>query len=508
MNRTTITTGHRRWRRMGTAAFCIAGAAPARVLTRRYSADAVKLHTPMRGRRAVCALMALTLGQFLWAAGARAQVRHTIIAATGDAAPAGGNYAFFNIVTSNVRGEVAFDAALGGPSSSGVFVSRGLTSSTIALGTPDPAAGDFLFVFNPSITAQGDVIFDADFTAIVRSDGRKTVPLVQNGDAAPSGGSLILNGDHAANSRGSVAYGATVTGGVSTQGIFRNDGTQTVAIADDSSLAPSGGTFNFFGSPVINQDGQVAFFAGTTGPADFGVYSGDGVNTTTIFAANQSAPGGGAFVDFSSPLINKHGQVLALALLDGTSRSGLFLGDGTDAVAVALGGHQAPTGGNFATFFGPLTLNDHGQTAFEVFLTGGTSRSGIFRGDGDTTTPIALQGTAAAGTTGTFDAFEDLKIGKDGRVAFIARLTLGVGGVDLSNNRGIWVGTSDTDLHLVVRSGQMIGGKTLTRPASLGPLGTNQRPVVWLGGFSGRSTAIVSSDLDNASDAADREDGA
>jgi hypothetical protein len=451
-------------------------------------------------------LIALSLTQIVCAAGARAQVRHTIIAASGTAAPAGGNYVFFNILTSNIRGEVAFDAALSGPSTSGVFVSRGTTPVAIALGNPDPAAGDFRFVFDPSITARGDVIFDGDFTAIVRSDGRKSVALVQNGDAAPSGGSLTLLGDQVTNSRGTVAYGATVTGGVSTQGIFRNDGTHTATIADDNTLAPTGGAFNFFGSPVINQDGQVAFFAGTTGPADFGVYRGDGKEITAIFAANQSAPGGATFVDFSDPLINKHGRVLAIALLDGTSPSGLFLGDGTDAVAVALGGHEAPLGGNFATFFGPLTLNDRGQTAFEVFLTGGTSRSGIFRGDGATTTPIALQGTAAAGTTGTFDSFGDLKIGKDGRVAFIATLTLGVGGVDLSNNRGIWVGTSDTDLHLVVRSGQMIGGKTLTRPLSLGPLGMKERPVVWLGGFSGPSTAIVSSDL-GASDA-DREDGA
>ena len=74
-----------------------------------------------------------------------------------------------------------------------------------------------------------------------------------------------------------IAYGAFVTGGVSTQGIFRTDGTQTVAIADDNTLPPTGGTFLFFGSPAINEGGQVAFVAGMTGgSADFGIYSGDG----------------------------------------------------------------------------------------------------------------------------------------------------------------------------------------------------------------------------------------
>ena len=95
-----------------------------------------------------------------------------------------------------------------------------------------------------------------------------------------------------------------------------------------------------------------------------------------------------------------------------------------------------------------------------------------------------------------FESFGDMKMGKDGTVVFIATLKQGVGGVDLSNNIGIWVGTSDADLHLVARSGESIGGKTLTRPLSLGPLEIKERPIVWLGRFSGNSTAIVSSDLD------------
>jgi hypothetical protein len=102
----------------------------------------------------------------------------------------------------------------------------------------------------------------------------------------------------------------------------------------------------------------------------------------------------------------------------------------------------------------------------------------------------------APGTTGTFETFGDLKIGKDGSVAFIATLTFGVGGVDLTNNIGIWAGTSETDLHLVARAGQIIGGKTLARPLSVGQLEIDNRPVVWLGRFSDGSTAIVASQLE------------
>jgi len=454
-----------------------------------------------------CALIALMLSQFLPVTGVQAQVRHTIIAATGDAAPAGGNYTgFLNTLAVNARGQVTFDARLGGPSATGVFVSDGNSTSAIALGgNPDPAAGNFNFVSTPFLTTSGDVIFNTD-TGIFRANGRSTLALVQNGDAAPGGGSLIPIA-HTVNPQGLIAFGALVTGGVSTEGIFRTDGTHTVAIAVDGTPSPSGGTFLFFSSPVIDEDGHVAFFAGTTGgSADFGIYQSDGENITTIFAANQTAPGGGTFVDFGEPVTNKHGQILALASIDGGAGPlGLIRGDGMDAVAIALSGHAAPKGGIYATgvniqFFGSV-LNDRGEAAFAAFLTGGTSRSGIFRGDGATTTPIALEGTAAAGTTGTFASFGDIKIGNDGRVAFIATLTPGVGGVDLSNNIGIWAGTSETDLHLLARTGQFVAGKTLTRPLSLGPLQINsERPIVWLGRFADNSTAIVSSDVDGGFD--------
>jgi hypothetical protein len=148
---------------------------------------------------------------------------------------------------------------------------------------------------------------------------------------------------------------------------------------------------------------------------------------------------------------------------------------------IAASGDAAPAGGNYVTFLNTFALNA--------------------RGDGTTTTPIALEGTAAPGSTGTFASFANIKIRNDGQVAFIATLTSGVGGVDASNNMGIWVGTSETDLHLLAPTGQLIAGKTLTRLLSLGPLQINsERPIVRLDRFADNSTAVVSSDVDGGSD--------
>ena len=457
--------------------------------------------TTMPARRAGFTIIALVLAQCLSVIGAQAQVRHTIIAAAGDAAPEGGNYSnFFNTLELNARGQVAFAGTLGGPSTTGAFVSDGVTTSAIALGgNPDPAARNFDFVSAPSLNTRGDVIFNGG-NGIFRSDGKSIVPLVQDGEPAPGGGNLILGGTgYAANSRGTITFTTFIDGGASTEGVFRTDGSHTEAIALEGKPAPTGGTFIFFSAPVIDDAGRVAFFAGVDGgSADFGLYLGDGENITTIFAANQIAPDGRTFVDFSDPLINRHGQVLTLAILD--NGTGLFLHDEKGALTIALSGQASPIGGTYSSFFGPTTLNDRGQSAFAARLTGSTSPSGIFRGDGATTTPIARQKTTAPGTSGTFETFGDLKIGKDGSVAFIATLTVGVGGVDFTNNIGIWAGTSETDLHLVARAGGNIGGKILARPLSLGQLEIKDRPVVWRARFTDNSTAIVASELDDESD--------
>jgi hypothetical protein len=248
----------------------------------------------------------------------------------------------------------------------------------------------------------------------------------------------------------------------------------------------------------------VAFFSVMEGgSAEFGVFRGDGADLTPVFVANQIAPGGATLADFANPSINSHGQLaLVASLTNSASNEGVFVGDGTNAVAIALEGQEAPKGGIYrdtrglGAFQAPIRLNDRGEVAFDARLTGGTSTSGIFRGNGERTTTIVLAGTTAPGTTGTFSAFGDIKLLNDGRVAFIASLTLGVGGVNTTNNFGIWIGKSDDDLQLVARTGDVIDGKVLTRlPLSdffigIRSFDINENGVLWIGTF-GPAKAIV-----------------
>src|SRR6185369_8754048 len=132
----------------------------------------------------------------------------------GDAAPAGGNYLPFSFgnVRLNARHEVVFDANVGPPFSSDVFVIDRKTTATVALGiNPNPAGRSFGSVTNPYITPNGDVVFDANGTDTYKSDGKTIVPIVRDGDPAPGGGTLSPIG-RVANDHSVIAYGAFLSG--------------------------------------------------------------------------------------------------------------------------------------------------------------------------------------------------------------------------------------------------------------------------------------------------------
>jgi len=179
----------------------------------------------------------------------------------------------------------------------------------------------------------------------------------------------VISTQRVVNDHSVIAYGAIINDSTATQGIFRTDGTESVAIARDDVSPPTGGTFLLLDNLSINERGQVSFFSAMTGgSADFGVFRGEGGELTPIFLSNQPAPGGASFNDFGNPVINRHGQVASAAsLTNGASHEGIFVGDGTNAIAIALEGQPAPKGGVYSDPRGrltvrlPIKLNDRGD---------------------------------------------------------------------------------------------------------------------------------------------------
>jgi hypothetical protein len=87
---------------------------------------------------------------------------------------------------------------------------------------------------------------------------------------------------------------------------------------------------------------------------------------------------------------------------------------------------------------------------------------------------------------------------EDGTIAFIATLTQGVGGVDATNNMGIWV--RDPGRRFAAdRPNRRPDRRNPVIEASAGPgpaqLDMSEGGVAWIGDFPARSSAIVFSSL-------------
>ncbi|MEL7237915.1 MAG: choice-of-anchor tandem repeat NxxGxxAF-containing protein, partial [Planctomycetota bacterium] len=162
------------------------------------------------------------------------------------------------------------------------------------------------------------------------------------------------------------------------------------------------------------------------------------MDTTVVADTTTVAPdGNGFFAEFGSPILNDAGQVAFEGCLTGTAggdsdTSGIFLGDGSALTQVVRTGQAAPdANGSFSSVDFPA-LNDAGQAAFTASLTGtaggGSGDSGVFLGDGSTLTRIARAGQVAADANGSFSYFTSPALNDAGHVAFLGRLTGTAGG--------------------------------------------------------------------------------
>ncbi len=318
------------------------------------------------------------------------------VALSGNAAPAGGNYGSFGAPVLNGSGQVAFVANLtGGASSAGIFTGTpGLLQAAALQGTAAPAGGNY-----------------SSFST--------------------SSGSLVLNGS------GQAVFFANLTGGSSNSGLFVGGPGTIQAAALQGFPSPVGVNYgSLSGTPVLNDSGQVAFFAGTPG-GPLGVFVGVPGSILAAAVPGTAAPAGGNYIAFTAPVLNASGQVAFRANLNGVSPdSGLFVGSPGSMQAAALQGNPAPSGGNYGSFMGTATptLNGSGQIAFIVGLTGGSSTSGLFVGAPGSIQTAALLGNAAP-SGGNYSTFSGTVLNGSGQMAFIANLTGG------SSSEGLFVGT-------------------------------------------------------------------
>ena len=278
-------------------------------------------------------------------------------------------------------------------------------------------------------------------------------------------------------SNGDIVCGATFTD--KTTGVVEVIGGMPSVLlqSQSSATAISGATFASFGPPIINDSDRTAFTATLTTAVGIvttannsGVWADDSTGARQLIARTGSgaAPGTTAnFASFSDPVYNNNEALAFRATLKvatgqatAATATGIWATDGTPnslALVAQEGTGQAPgcpAGATFATFT-ELALPDQG---------GATNTGGvIFLG--------TLNANAAAGVTA-------------------------------SNNTGIWAVDSAGTLQLIVRTGDVLNGKTVTALSFLPalPIVNGQSrsfaqangDLVYLATFSDKSTAVLS----------------
>ena len=184
-----------------------------------------------------------------------------------------------------------------------------------------------------------------------------------------------------------------------------------VRIVRNGDAAPGGGTFANFQVQSINQNGQVAFAATTTGGPgqNQGIFIGSpGGAVTKVAVSGDPAPGGGTFFTFPNVVsFNDSGEVAMIASMGPAGATGgAFAGSPGALQVVASNGAASPASGNFS-FTGSsldILINNEHDVVFRSALTGGSSDSAYFlrRGLGGSLQTVLMQGQPAPGTSFNF----------------------------------------------------------------------------------------------------------
>lgn len=300
------------------------------------------------------------------------------------------------------------------------------------------------------------------------------------------------------NRAGQIAFSAQLStlssNGFSDRGFWSNalgplgNIKPVVRTGDSAPGTKPGITFSHIdtGISVVNDVGQIAFWAQLTGPDvdrnnDTGIWSevaGSPGKFKLVARTGDKAPGtksGVTFRRFTSLAFNDAGQTAFRGRLtgtgvDGTNNEGVWseaAGSPGKLRLVARTGDAAPGTGR-GVVFGRLkwapALNNDGQIAFRGMLSGtGVDKSnsdGIWSkaaGSAGKLRLVARTGDAApgAGAGVVFSRLQwDPVLNNAGQIAF--RGELFGAGVDLSNNAGIWITDADGQPTLIIQKGDLL----------------------------------------------------
>ena len=431
----------------------------------------------------------------------------------------GTTYSFYSIAT-DPQGNVEESKVTADTSTHAISASSFLGALIIAKNDPVPgvANGKFLLADNPAVDANGDVAFKAFITGtssnvgIGRANnegiwfysGSNGTLLARTGSNAvgTSGASYSILNDPVLDSTGSLAFGASLTGG----DVLRNQsnaagvwvvegGTTTLALrAGGAAAGQAGENYAKFNQIVTEQPGDVAFLgtltgAGVTPASALGLWGVDLSGTTdSIIRTGASITAGAATRTVKSlnvfpSLTGVRGQSRSVDTVAGNLALGLGFTDKSQAIAIAVpqtsGFDLEDVVGTYDSgvpgiadarwvSLGAPAVNANSTVAFRATVSGTTpaakitasNNAGVWLDVGANLALVARTGTSAPGVTdGAFATLTDPVLNNNDQIAFIGTMRPVRDQVTPATAAGIWATTSGT-LNLVVRAGTTVPGPT------------------------------------------------
>jgi len=451
------------------------------------------------------------------------------IALTGDVAPgiAGGLFDSFQAGPVNSWGHSAFVASMqvgGGVTSSdatGVWQFDGTGLSLIARAgsgaVPDVADARFSTFSHVGITESGDVALRASLEtgvggvtfsssqglwhysagngALRERTGSTIAAGVPNATFAGIQFPLALAGD----GRTIIANQLTTgTGGVNSgnnRGVWQyHEGEASLLLRKDISPVPglANVVFEDFGRTSLNDHAEFAMIGvvkigGTvTTESNAGIfkYTPEGGTLLAQSGVVGNVPGaqGTSFHGFTEPRINNNGDVAFHATFNGGAGEGIWaysaLG-GALVVRSGAGGVPGVANANFASFELPH-ISDSGHVLVRGAMQTGSAgvvsanQEGLWQFDDSGTGQLLVRtgsGNVPSLAGANFQAIDAYTMNQSGRVAVVASLEIGPGGVHSGTSAGIWLYDPAGGGELLVRSGDQLAGQTIADVTILGPSG-------------------------------------
>lgn len=296
------------------------------------------------------------------------------------------------------------------------------------------------------------------------------------------------------NGLGEVAFRAELSGAVPqfNAGLYSNVGGSVAEVARKNAQAPGlppGVVFgtNFtsvFESPVLNDSGEILFWAGVVGQSNnVGIWMGPVAAPQLIFGGGPEAPGvpgseanlnfGGSETPGLNPsgaVVLRGAMVIGVGGVTSSDFAAMWAGPPGSLDLFARIGNQAPgtpPGVDFDLEQNTTPLiNASGNVAFWQPLEGAVTAandSGIWVGPPTNLSLVAREGDAApdAPAGAVFDGFNQfgtpLGFNDAGDIAFTGSMLAGAGGVTADDDDGVWAGPPGA-LALIAREGDQAPG--------------------------------------------------